>query len=134
MHTHSPVPLGVARTVLVASASLCLGALWLRRLGRPAFPDGLTLSVFVASAVVAFMALVHSSHGIYARWMRFAEGLQALIVTVLFGACYLLVVPLFFALSWYQDPLRLRRRAQEHSFWVQRAAGSDDLRSFQRMG
>lgn len=86
----------------------------------------------LVSGLLAWIAVVHSSRPLYAWWMRVAEALHTLVITVLFGACYLLIVPLFGLLTRRRDPLRLRRRRLESSWEVRR--GSIDARSLERMG
>jgi hypothetical protein len=86
----------------------------------------------VAGGVLTFVGLIHSFDALFRHWIRFAEVLQAVAVTTIFGVCYMLVVPLFGAIIWFRDPLRLRRRRQGSS-WVTRRAEIDPL-SLERMG
>jgi hypothetical protein len=76
----------------------------------------------------------YSLRKIYRLWMRFAELLHSIAVAVLFGGCYLLIVPVFFLISRPFDPLRLRGRADAKSYWIKRRRGDVDLRSLQRGG
>ena len=46
----------------------------------------------------------------------------------------LFVVPLFYPIVWYLDPLRLRRRAEEETYWIERRSETVDAASMQRMG
>lgn len=86
----------------------------------------------IASGVLTWLGLVHSFAGLFKRWMRFAEALHTVVVTVLFTVVYVLVVPLFGVFVWIRDPLRLRRRAGETS-WVSRNSNVDAI-SLERMG
>jgi len=69
----------------------------------------------------------------YDLWMRAAKTLHAGVAAFLFGACYILVVPIFFLMIWPFDVLRLRR-SDAPTFWIRRRTASCDLRSLQRMG
>jgi hypothetical protein len=122
--------------IRLAAAALALacvcGALLYR--GR-AFPDaqGLVLALSIASGVLALMAGVHTSRAVYARWLALSQRLHSLVVTVLFGACYLLVVPLFRLIGLTRDPLRLGRRDPGETFWIPRREDQGP-ESFERMG
>jgi hypothetical protein len=113
---------------------VCAAATVLYR--RDTYPAarGVVLTFAVVSAVLTFLALIHSHRTIYSGWMRFAEVLHTVVVTLLFGACYLLVVPLFFLIAWVSDPLRLRRSSNTDSFWIRRKTQAQDTGYFERMG
>jgi hypothetical protein len=85
----------------------------------------------VILAVAAWMGVVHSSARLFALWMRLADTLHTVAVTVLFGACYLVVVPVFRLVLWFRDPLSLRRARQ--TSWVPRTR-LVDADSLERMG
>lgn len=121
-----------AKLAAVGFAGLCAAAI----LARPHLPawGGALSAAALAAGLLAWLGLLHSSRALYARWLRVAEGIQTLVVTALFGAVYLFVVPLFTALRLPFDPLRLRRRSREESFWIRRARRPVDLESLQRMG
>jgi hypothetical protein len=89
-----------------------------------------TLAVVIL-AVLAWLGVVHASAGLFALWMRFADLLHTVAVTVLFGACYLVVVPLFRLALWFRDPLSVRRARQ--TSWVPRTR-LVDADSLERMG
>lgn len=94
---------------------------------------GATLTLLIVSAIVTFMALVHTAKPVYDAWMRFAETLHGIVVTVLFGAIYLLIVPVFAALVWPFDLLRLRKRDAD-TFWIAKRSVGAELKQFERMG
>lgn len=121
------------RATAVGLAVLCVVTL----LGARQATAGSTLRwMLTTGALVTGVAtaacLPLSSRRFYPIWMRWAERLNALVMTLLFGACYLLIVPLFFLLQWKSDPLRLRSRSQAKTFW--RPRPPRDARSFERMG
>jgi hypothetical protein len=120
------------RLAAAGLALACLFGAWLYRDG--AFPDasGWVLFLTIASGVLALMAGVHTSRAVYARWLAFSQRLHGFVVTVLFGACYLLVVPLFRLVGLTRDPLRLGRRDRAQTFWIPRQNPGPD--SFERMG
>ncbi len=89
-----------------------------------------TLAVVIL-AILAWMSVVHASAALFALWMRFADTLHTIAVTVLFGACYLIVVPVFRLALWFRDPLSLRRAHQ--TSWVSRTR-TVDAGSLERMG
>ncbi len=87
----------------------------------------------VVLSVLAFMGFVHSARSVFTKWMAFARFLHSLAVPTLFGACYLLVVPIFVLFNWRRDPLGLRPRSQS-TFWTDRRCGTVDKNSLSRMG
>jgi len=89
--------------------------------------------VAVVAGLLAVFGLILSFRSSYEAWMRMAARLQTVVTTFLFGACYLLVVPLFAAFVRMSDPLRLRRREGESS-WITTRREAQDARSYQRMG
>jgi hypothetical protein len=101
---------------------------------RGMFPNGKWLPVVtVATGVVAFIGLIHSFRMLYDLWMRAVTTLHTGMVTLLFGACYLLVVPVFFLMVWPFDVLRLRK-SDPKTFWIRRRRSECNLASLQRMG
>ena len=86
------------------------------------------------------MWLVHPAFGLilsfrntYDGWLRLATRIQIVVSILLFGACYLLIVPLFVPFVRIADPLRLRKRKGESS-WVVTGRDANDVRTYQRMG
>jgi hypothetical protein len=73
---------------------------------------------------------VHSFRGLYDRWLAFAEFLQSVMIVVLFGGCYLLIVPWFYLVTL----LRSRGYHQAKSFWIPRRRIECDESYFTRMG
>ena len=96
--------------------------------------EGALFLLAVVAGVIAFLGVIHSFRSLYAGWMRFAEALQKLVVTILFAACYFLVVPWFHVIARILDPLRLRLRSEPESFWIPRRREDIDGRSLSRMG
>jgi hypothetical protein len=86
----------------------------------------------VFSGILTWLSLVHAVVPLFRAWMRFAEFLHNVAVTVLFGACYLLLVPFFHLLLRRRDPLHLRR-SNDSSSWIIRT-GVVDASSLERMG
>ena len=123
---------GVRLTTAVLMLA-CAGGGWLLR--AASFPNARRVLLFltVALGFAAFIGLIHSFRAIYSGWLAFAGVLHVIAVNAIFGACYLLVVPLFRLIVLPFDPLRLRKRADATSFWVEREEdpGPD---SYQRMG
>ena len=95
--------------------------------------DALFFSV-IGGGFLALIGLIHSFRAVYSRWLRLAKLLQTLVITILFGACYLLIVPLFFVILRASDPLRLRTRSEPESFWLPRRGARTDEKSLARMG
>ena len=89
--------------------------------------------VAAVAGLLAVFGLILSFRSSYDLWMRMAERLQTVVTTFLFGACYLLVVPLFAAFVRMSDPLKLRRDKAASS-WVATRQEVHDARSYQRMG
>lgn len=85
--------------------------------------------------LLCFMAAIFSSRRLFVAWMAFAEKLQVVVVTAVFGLAYVLVVPVFFILSWAKDPLKLRGSStSEETFWVPRDQPPLDQTFFERLG
>jgi hypothetical protein len=97
-------------------------------------PSTFVLTAAIVATVLAFLGLVHSFGRLYSLWMRFADVLHVVSLSLLFGACYLLVVPLFYLIVRALNPLGLRRRGDRQSFWIRRRSPKVDPHSFQRMG
>jgi len=89
---------------------------------------------FVAwsSGFVALLAGVHWSGRIFSRWMQAAGVLNTITTTLLFGACYFVIVPLFWAILQLRRLLTGRRRPRAQ--WQERDRADADLAFFQRMG
>ena len=118
------------RLATIAFALVCLGGVV--QYGRA--PSSIILTVTVGSGFLAFIGLIHCFRTLYSRWMRFAGLLHTVALTVLFGACYLFVVPLFYLFVRVLDPLKLRSRGQSGTFWIRRRNPGVDPSTLQRMG
>lgn len=97
-------------------------------------PSSLVFWPTIVVGLLALIALIHCFRRLYAQWMRFAAVLHKVALTVLFGACYLLVVPVFHLIVRLLDPLRLRRKPEADTFWVERRRPDVDPVSLRRMG
>jgi hypothetical protein len=120
------------RAAAVAFALLSAGAIATDPAGAwPRWHGALRLAAW-AGGFLALLAAVHWSQGIHRRWMTAAGAINVVMTTLLFGACYLLIVPVFWAM------IRLRRlgrtTAGDESQWHERRQVDLDLRYFQRMG
>ncbi len=123
--------LGVRLATATLAAICAAGAF---TLGRPDLPGrGVLLAVTFVAGFLALVGFIHCFRAIYDRWLVFTRVLHTVVTTVLFGACYLLVVPLFWLITLPFDLLRVRRRPAAESFWVEKP-GKADPSSFQRMG
>jgi hypothetical protein len=96
--------------------------------------SGQMLSLVIAVGILTFMGFVHASSAIYSMWIRFASALHVVVITVLFGAVYLAIVPLFALMVWPFDVLGLRGSARAKTFWISKRRVGSDLNSFQRIG
>ena len=89
----------------------------------------------VIFGLLALLGCIHSFHGVYRAWMNFAALLQKGISTILFGACYLFMVPFIVVFVRISDPLKLKASAsKQDTFWIQRHADEKNVASYQRMG
>ena len=95
--------------------------------------DANLLFVSVVLSVLAFMAVVHSGKGIYERWMQIAERIQLIVVTTIFSALYLTLVPLLWIFAWSRDSMGLRN-SDASSYWQPRRNEERDLEFFRRPG
>lgn len=89
----------------------------------------------IAPLLLGFLTLVlaiHCSKTVFDRWMSFAGRMNVFGTALLFGVCYLVVVPVFWAICRVLDPLRLSRK-ERTSYWIPRAKREMSLRSLQRM-
>ncbi|MHC4427326.1 MAG: hypothetical protein ACYS0D_01815 [Planctomycetota bacterium] len=130
MNTERLIGSTAIRVSTVIFAVLCV-VLFLSR-GRFPESSGLLLVLAIVSGILACLAFIHSFRAVYDAWMRFAKVLHTIVVAVLFGACYLAVVPLFFLMVWPSDPLRLRKGSKPATFWIRRR--EFDPSSLNRMG
>lgn len=119
------------RCATLLFAGVCAAAVWLMR-GSPG-AAGMLLWLAIGSGALAFIGLIHSFSRLYAAWLGFAEIAQMVVISILFGSCYLLVVPVFRLVTLTSDPLRLRNRSRAETFWVPRLEDSDPA-SLERMG
>lgn len=120
----------LSATVLICAAAIC-ASLAYQRSGESG--QGAVIAVTVVLSALAFFGLIYSSTRIFSIWMTFAHALQATVITVLFGACYLLIVPFFAPIARLLDPLRMRKRRYK-TFWVERRRVSTDAENLSRMG
>jgi hypothetical protein len=119
----------------VVSALLVATAIVLRAYAiAPWTESTLFLILSVVVGVIAFIGLIHSFRALYYRWLAFAGFLQRVVVTLLFGGCYLLVVPWFALVLRVIDLRRSRGRLEPRSVWVPRPHTKYDERYFTRMG
>lgn len=88
----------------------------------------------IVCAVLALLGGIHCTRAGYDLWMRFAKVLSGVMTTIVFGLCYLLLVPLFVPIVWILDPLRLRRGAESQSYWHHRPDTPVDVEMLRRMG
>jgi hypothetical protein len=88
----------------------------------------------IVCAVLALLGGIHCTRAGYNLWMRFAKILSGVMTTIVFGLCYLLLVPLFVPIVWLLDPLRLRRGTESQSFWHHRQSAPVDEEMLRRMG
>lgn len=119
------------RCATLLFAGSCVTAALLQR-GSPG-AGGMLSWLAVGSGLLAFIGLIHSFASVYAVWLGFAERAHTVVISVLFGACYLLVVPVFRLITLASDPLRLRKRSHAKTFWISRQEDPDPA-SLERMG
>jgi hypothetical protein len=103
---------------------------------RNVFPERSQLMfwLFTAIGIMVFVGLVHTTRGIYLRWLAFGKAVHGVVVTVLFGAIYLFIVSLFALVIWPFDVLRVRKHAGRETYWIQKKTVSNDIAFFQRLG
>ena len=90
--------------------------------------------VSAGCGLLTFAGLIVSFRPLYLLWSRIADVIQTVMMSLLFGCCYLLVVPFFVLIVRASDPLHLRGRTEEDgSFWTRRRKDDSDVQSFQRM-
>lgn len=118
-----------AAAVLVAAFLGALAALWSL---APGGPRGLLRIAIVVLGFLTALALIHATRRGFAAWMKGAAVLQRIVTTILFGACYILVVPLFALLARLKDPLGLRTRSED-TYWIPRKRSALDRESLRRM-
>ncbi len=114
------------RSATLLFAGICLATALLGRGSSSAW-------LAIGSGFLAFIGLIHSFQSLYAAWLRFAVIAQLVVIGTLFGACYLLVVPVFRLVTLASDPLHLRGRSRRETFWIPRQDDPDPA-SLERMG
>jgi len=120
------------RCAALLFAGVCAAAVLLQH-GSPKAAGGILPWLAIGSGVLAFIGLIHSSRRLYAAWLGLAEVAKLVVISGLFGSCYLFVVPVFRLITQVSDPLRLRRRSPPETFWILRREDSDPA-SLERMG
>jgi hypothetical protein len=120
----------VATAVFISLAAL---GLLLSQGGLAAGQRWAVLAAIVC-AVLAALGGIHCSRRGYALWMRTAAGLSEVMATLVFGLCYLVLVPFFVPIVWLLDPLQLRRGNDSASYWHERSTTPPDAQGFRRMG
>jgi len=88
----------------------------------------------VVACLVTLLGAIHCFHTWYSLWMRFSKVLQTLVISVIFGTCYLLIVPFFSLIAWVLRVKSSRRRAEGGTYWIPRRTAKPDLDWFQRLG
>jgi hypothetical protein len=123
------------RGVTLVAAVILVTTMVLRAYGIAPWTGGRAFLVFsVGVGFIAFIALIHSFRTLYDRWLAVAAFLQRVVITLLFGGCYLLVVPWFALLARVIGVRGLRGRPGPRSFWVRRRHSPCDESYFTRMG
>jgi hypothetical protein len=92
------------------------------------------LTLAVISGILAGVAAIYSFRASFSLWMRFTKVLHVFVTMLLFGACYIVVVPFFFLVIRVFDPLCLRKQPEPRTFWIQRRNVRVEGASLQRMG
>jgi H+/Cl- antiporter ClcA len=88
----------------------------------------------IVCGLLAGLAGIYCSRVVFGWWMRFAKVLNAIATTIVFGLCYLVLVPFFVPFIWALDPLRLRRGSSPASFWHERPKTPVNADTLRRMG
>jgi hypothetical protein len=123
------------RVATVLLGALCAATLVLHWSEPSLQSSGVFAGFAIGSGLLALLGLIYSFEGLYRNWMRFAVGLQKVAALLLFGICYLLVVPVFFVIVRLTDPLKQgRRQRNAKTLWVEVRRGDRTSDSFQRMG
>lgn len=113
---------------------LCIMGIILSRYRFFGETGGPALTLTVVSGILAVVGAIYSFRSVFSLWMRFAKVLHVVVTTLLFGACYIVVVPFFFLVIRLFDPLCLRKQPEPRTFWIQRRNVRVEVVSLQRMG
>jgi hypothetical protein len=73
---------------------------------------------------------------LYRKWMKFAEAWGAMMTSLVFGVCYLLIFGLFYPFLYFgADPLGLNKKKRDRrtTFWIARPTPSDTVESLRRL-
>ena len=89
--------------------------------------------VLFISLLLCFLFITLSHKGFYQKWMAFAEKLNKLVITILFGVIYFLFLP-FLIFVRFKDPLNIRAHKNKQSLWIDRQQRAETLEHMQRMG
>ena len=124
---------GVRITAMVFSVLCVMGVVLSRyRFFGETRSSALTLAII--SGILAVVAAIYCFRPVFSLWMRLAKVLNVLVTTLLFGACYIMVVPFFFLVIRLLDPLCMRKQPEPKTFWLERRSTGIDITSMQRMG
>lgn len=122
------------RIATIVFSVLCVTGVILSRYRFFSETRSSSLSLAIISGILAVVAAIYSVRPVFLLWMRFAKVLQVLVTTLLFGACYIAVVPFFFFVIRLMDPLGQRKQPEPRTFWLERRSTGIDITSMQRMG
>jgi hypothetical protein len=122
------------RIATVVFSLLCVAGFVVSHYGVFAKTRGPVLTLAVVCGILAGVGAIHCFQGVFSLWMRLARILNTVVTTLLFGACYILVVPFFFLVIRLLDPLCLRKRPEPPTFWLERPHATVDITSLERMG
>ena len=119
-------------TGALLTLSMVLAFLYLRDI----VPDrsGLMFWLLAVTCILTFMGFVHTTRAIYARWLALAKIIHTGVITALFGAIYLLIVPLFALLVWPFDLLKVRTQRGSRTSWIPKPVVNPGITFFQRLG
>jgi hypothetical protein len=135
MTPNRPLSSPGVRAATLLLAMFCAAAVALYRSAPSSQSSELLRGLAIGSGFVSVLGLIYSFAPLYRGWMRFASALQKAVTLLLFGACYLLVVPTFSLIVRFTDPLKRGKRFREvETLWVHAHRDERDPGSFQRMG
>ncbi len=121
------------------------GQLWHRAMAVVLFPVALwrmseswshdgSVWLAVVSGIAAFVFFALSIPPFYSAWLRFGERLNGLVMTVIFGAIYLLFLPFLLIFVVPKNRLRTRKADECETFWEEQTDRNDEIEEMMRMG
>lgn len=101
-------------------------------LNRFILENHLPLRLFFFLGLFSLFGIILSSRKLFKAWTEFGNLIQKVVTSLLFGAVYLIIIPIFRIPSWIGQIVQ--REKTENTFWIKRSVQKIDRDFFKRLG